>query len=51
MKWSGSRATLRGIIGFTAITSAGNSAGTTGKAVMIIDKTIIATTIADKTGR
>jgi hypothetical protein len=52
MKWSGSRATYRsgGIIGFTAITSVGNSAGTTGKTVMMIDKTIIATTIPDKMG-
>jgi hypothetical protein len=41
----------QGIIGFTANMSAGNSVGTTGKTVMMIDKTIIATTIADKTGR
>src|ERR1700719_1696450 len=48
MKWCGSRATTRGIIGCTGNTSAGNTAGTTGKTVMMINKTIIATTIADK---
>src|SRR6202030_3577529 len=48
MKWSGSRATARGIIGFTANTSTGNNGGTTGKTAMMINKTMIATTIADK---
>lgn len=48
MKWCGSRATTRGTIGCTGNTSAGNTAGTTGKTVMMINKTIIATTIADK---
>jgi len=48
MKWSGPRATARGIIGFTANTSAGNSVGTTGKTVMMIDKTTSATATADK---
>jgi hypothetical protein len=41
-----------GIIGFTVITSAGNTVGTTWTAVMMIDTTIpvmiIATTTADK---
>jgi hypothetical protein len=34
-----------------ANTSAGNSVGTTGNTAMMINKTIIATAIADKAGR
>jgi hypothetical protein len=51
MKWFGSRATCRATgTGFTANMSAGNSVGTTGKTVMMTDKTNIATATADKLG-
>jgi hypothetical protein len=41
MKWSGSLATCHaGTIGFTAITSAANTAGTTETAVMMVATTI-----------
>jgi len=49
MKWFGSRATCRDMgTGFTVNMSAGNCVGTTGKTVMMIDKTNIATATADK---
>ena len=49
MKWFGSRATCRATgTGFTANMSAENSVGTTGKTVMMIDKTNIATATVDK---